>query len=186
MNRHRCAGLALSLTLAAVAPAYADPWPSIEIPAGNRARQTSPPPRPAVGDLAARAQTLVDALNGDAGANGEPLFLQREPFLAIKDMRGAAGYFATLLRWYARDIEAMRAELPRGAGRWAVARVELSSRCVWMTEGREANRLPYYSCYGSRLVLARNGREHTVRLNVLINWGASWYVTHLGAIPQRH
>lgn len=182
----RCAAVMVALALVGtVSTAAADPMPPITIPPVNRAGQPRPPPRPAVGDLGLRVEQLIAALNGQQGAEPNVLFLQRQPFLAIKDMHGADGYFSTLLRWYANDVMRERAALPGGTGRWVLSRVELSSRCVWMTEGREANRLPYWSCYGSRLVLARNGQQHTVRMNVLINWGDQWFVTHLGPIPRR-
>jgi hypothetical protein len=51
-----------------------------------------------------------------------------------------------------------------------------------MAIGREWNRLPYWSCYGSRLVVRANNREISLRVNVLIHWGDRWYVTHLDRI----
>jgi hypothetical protein len=105
-------------------------------------------------------------------------FLPREPFLAIKDMSGAAGYFNTLTRAYRRDIEAWRREVPGLSGATFV-RFELSRACAWMTPGREANRLPYWSCYRSRLVVNVGGRERPLEVRVMIHWGQRWYVTHL-------
>ena len=54
-----------------------------------------------------------------------------------------------------------------------------------MTIGREANRLPYWSCYGSRLIVRVNRREVALRVHVLINWGDQWYVTHLDRVQHR-
>ncbi len=99
-------------------------------------------------------------------------------------MSDAAGYFAVLVRAYHRDIEASRALIPTGSAVTFV-RFEPARSCRWMEIGREANRLPYWSCYGSRLVVSAAGREITVRIHVMINWGDRWYVTHLGAIPHR-
>lgn len=166
----------------------ADPWPALAIPPENARSLRAPPRRPPPGDVDARARLLVDALR-----TGEPtelqraegFFLPREPFLAIKDMSGAAGYFATLLRWYRRDILAERSRRRD----WSGARFEgfdLSRACTWMTIGREANRLPYWSCYRSTLRVAVGGRTERVEVRVMIHWGDRWYATHLGAIPSRH
>jgi hypothetical protein len=132
-----------------------------------------PSPRPPSGDVATRTAHLASALESGNADEALDFFLPREPFLAIKDMSGAARYYDTLVRWYRQDIARMRAELPRGA-RVTFVRFEPSSRCTWMTVGREANRLPYWSCYGSRLVVRVGGRERSLRVNVLINWGTRW------------
>lgn len=177
-------GTVLALVLAGVCgigPVLADPWPSIEIPASNRRGLRSPAPRPGAGDVEARARLLARALRtGDDAdiARAEGFFLPRDPFLAIKDMSGAAGYFSTLLRWYRRDIARYRARHP-WLSRARFVRFELSRACTWMSPGREANRLPYWSCYRSRLVLAHDGREERVESRVMIHWGAQWFCTHL-------
>lgn len=55
-----------------------------------------------------------------------------------------------------------------------------------MTVGREANRLPYWSCYRSTLRVTLGGRSERVEARVMIQWGDRWSATHLGAIRQRH
>jgi hypothetical protein len=131
-----------------------------------------------------RARHLAQALR--TGAVGEvnlalDFFLPREPFLAIKDMSGAAGYFNTLTRAYRRDITAFRQASP-----WLAdadyAGFQLSRSCTWMSPGREANRLPYWSCYRSRLLLRDHGAVRSVEVRVMIHWGDQWFVTHLGAV----
>jgi hypothetical protein len=183
----RLAALALALVAVPFAVA-ADPWPSIAIPPENARALRFPPRRPPPGDVDARARLLVEALRtGDAAAlqRADDFFLPREPFLAIKDMSGAAGYFATLLRWYHRDVGAERARRRD----WTGAHFEgfdLSRACTWMTIGREANRLPYWSCYRSTLRVAVGGRTERIEVRVMIHWGERWYATHLGAVPARH
>lgn len=179
----RRAALLPSLAAAALAvlPALADPWPSVAIPSQNARDATSPTPRPPAGDAEARARHLFEALRTGAPDRVEAamdFFLPREPFLAIKDMSGAAGYFNTLTRAYRRDIDAYRRELPSLATA-TFARFELSRACAWMSPGREANRLPYWSCYRSRLFVNAGGRERALEVRVMINWGDRWYVTHL-------
>jgi hypothetical protein len=164
--------------------AASDPWPQIPIPPQNDANLRRAPARPGPGDASERAAHLVRALSGEDPGIADDFFLPREPFLAIKDMSGAARYYATLMRWYRRDIETYRSQI-RGASNVSLVRFEPSQRCTWMSIGREANRLPYWSCYGSRLVVQADGRELTFRVHVLIHWGDQWYVTHLGPIPQR-
>ena len=166
--------------------AFADPWPALPIPPENARTLRAAPPRPPAGDVADRARLLVDALRAgtpDAARQADGFFLPREPFLAIKDMSGAAGYFATLLRWFHRDLEAERARRRD----WSDARFvgfDLSRACTWMTVGREANRLPYWSCYRSALRVAVGGAVQRVEVRVMIHWGTRWYATHLGAIPR--
>lgn len=183
--------LLVALGLAAVTlplVGAADPWPTIAIPPENARALRSAPRRPPAGDVDARARLLVDALRtGDAAdlQRAEGFFLPREPFLAIKDMSGAAGYFATLVRWYRRDIQAERARRRD----WSGVRFEgfdLSRACTWMAIGREANRLPYWSCYRSSLRVAIGGRSERIEVRVMIHWGGRWYATHLGAVPARH
>lgn len=176
---------ALGLALAA-APLWADPWPSIPIPPENGRRLTAPAPRPPPGDVEARARRLFEALKqGTPGAiaAAEDFFLPREPFIAIKDMSGAERYFRALTRWYREDIATYRAR----RSDWSTARFEgftLSRRCAWMARGREANRLPYWSCYGSTLRVAFGPRVERFDVRVMIHWGQRWYTTHLG--PIRH
>lgn len=175
--------LTLATLLSLTAPVGADPWPTITIPEVNAARQRTAPTRPPPGDVAERSRVLFDALNGGSIETAQRFFLPLEPFLAIKDMHGARGYHARLLREYARDIAAYRETLPRGQT-LSFVRFVPSSTCVWMSVGREANRLPYYSCYGSRLVVRAGRREIALRVNVLIHWGDQWYVTHLDRIHR--
>ncbi len=173
--------ISLAALVAAVAalPAWADPWPSIPIPPQNARDAARPVPRAAGGRrVEQRARHLVEALRTGATEGAMDFFLPREPFLAIKDMSGAAGYFNTLTRAYRRDIDAWRRETPGLSGATFV-RFELSRACAWMAVGREANRLPYWSCYRSRLVVSVNGRERPLEVRVMIHWGDRWYVTHL-------
>ena len=180
-SSHALSLAAVALALAPLFVASADPWPSLTIPAQNARDARAPTPRPPAGDVDVRARHLVDALRTGAPAEvaaAADFFLAREPFLAIKDMSGAAGYFSTLTRAYRRDIEAYRREVPGLAGA-TFARFELSRACTWMSVGREANRLPYWSCYRSRLFVTVGGRERALPVHVMINWGDRWHVTHL-------
>lgn len=173
-----------AFVLAVTSRVDADPWPSIPIPPGNAAALLTAPARPPPGDIEDRARHLAAALGGAAPANADDFFFPRDAFLAVKDMSGASGYFATLIRAYHHDIETDRAEIPAGATVTFV-RFEPARSCRWMPIGHEANRLPYYSCYGSRLIVSAGGHEITFRIHVMINWGDHWYVTHLGPIPRR-
>lgn len=173
--------LALLVVCVPLFAVSADPWPSIAIPSQNARDARAPTPRPPAGDAADRAHLLFEALRTGSPDRSEAalaFFLQREPFLAIKDMSGAAGYFSTLTRAYRRDIETYRREMPELSSA-TFARFELSRSCTWMSPGREANRLPYWSCYRSKLFVRAGGRERALEVRVMINWGERWYVTHL-------
>lgn len=174
--------IALAISLLALPAARADPWPALAIPPSNRRGLSRPAPRPPAGDLDRRARLLAEALRTGAARDVDAaleFFLPRDPFLAIKDMSGAAGYFDTLVRWYRRDLGRYRTQHPWLA-RSRFVRFELSRACTWMAVGREANRLPYWSCYRSRLVLAHDGREESLESRVMIHWGDQWFCTHLG------
>lgn len=164
----------------------ADPWPSIPIPPENSRRLVSAVARPPPGDVEARARLVFEALRTGTPQSisaAEGFFLPREPFLAIKDMSGAARYFRSLIRFYRQDLETYRARRRD----WSTARFAgftLSRRCVWMRSGREANRLPYWSCYGSTLRVAFGSHTERFDVRVMIHWGRQWYSTHLG--PIRH
>lgn len=178
----RSTGALFGALLCVSAAVWGDPWPEIAIPPENARGLTRPVPRPGPGDVEARARLLFRALQtgarDDLGA-AAGFFFERLPFFAVKDMSGAAGYHATLLRSYRRDIEAYRAERPELAGA-QFDRFELSRACTWMTPGREANRLPYWSCYRSKLhYRTAAGRPRELEVRVMIHWGARWFVTHL-------
>jgi hypothetical protein len=166
-------------------PSAADQWPAIAIPAQNALALTRASARPPDGDVAVRASHVAAALSV-GGSNDAALdfFLPLDPFLAIKDMNGARGYHSQLIRMYRQDLDAYRAQFAPGAT-IEFLRFERSSACTWMSIGREANRLPYWSCYGSRLIVRVAQREVSLRVHVLINWGDRWYVTHLGRIRHR-
>jgi len=183
MRRSSAVILTLTLTLASHLVA-ADPWPTLPIPALNAATLRSAPPRPPVGDAEDRARHLATALAGGPLSLADDFFFPREPFLAVKDMSGAMHYFARLLNTYHADVERYRAQLPPDAPVTFVRFVPARA-CRWMEIGREANRLPYWSCYGARLVVRSNEREVVFRIHVMIHWGTQWFVTHLGPIPAR-
>lgn len=179
-------GLFTLAALSALAPAWADPWPAVAIPAVNARDLRTAPARPPPGDAAQRARLLFEALRSGSDADvtaAEGFFLPRDPFLAIKDMRGAAGYFATLVRAYRRDIATLRAERPE-LSRAEFRRFVPARSCTWMAVGREANRLPYWSCYRSRIEYSVGARAASLEVRVMIHWGDRWYVTHL--LPFAH
>ncbi len=163
----------------------ADQWPSVAIPSQNAANLTAASTRPPDGDVSTRAEHVVRALTA-GGSNDMALdfFLPLDPFLAVKDMNGARRYHAQLVQMYRRDMDGYRAQFAPGATVEFVRFVR-SNTCTWMSIGREANRLPYWSCYGSRLIVRVNRREVSLRVHVLINWGDQWYVTHLDRIRPR-
>jgi hypothetical protein len=179
--------LLVALGLAAAAlplVVAADPWPALAIPPENARSLRAPPRRPPPGDVDARARLLVDALRSGEAADlqrAEGFFLPREPFLAIKDMSGAR---ATSRPCCAGTAGTSAERAPRRD--WSGARFEgfeLSRACTWMTVGREANRLPYWSCYRSTLRVAVGGRTERVEVRVMIHWGDRWYARTSGRCP---
>ena len=172
----------VAVMLAAVPLAWADPWPSVTIPLSNARDLRAAAPRPPPGDVSNRARALWQAIQTAAPRDANAalaFFLPREPFLAIKDMSGADRYFGTLVRAFRTDINRYHNAWSASA-HGTFVRFDLSTACTWMAVGHEANRLPYWSCYHSRLVARADGREHAMDVRVMIHWGDHWYCTHLG------
>ena len=129
------------------------------------------------------ASALLKNLNGEVlETDPQTLFFPAEAFNLVKGIKDPAAYHKQLVSWFVADLDQERERLKAGAP-WTIDSFKLGS-CKWKEKGIEANALPYWSCYKSKLKL-KNARSETnlVEIRALINWGVQWYPTHLLPIP---
>lgn len=171
--------LPIVLALFAIAASlHAQDRPSIEIPPENDARRAEPPPRPPIGETAASAQRLFEAIQRDDPEHARDFFFPREPFSVLKGIASPDRYWNVLWGHYERDIHELHATLPQIA-EGTFDRLQMSRRGGWVAVREEANALPYWACRHSFVYYRAGEREHRFELRTLINWGPRWYVTHL-------
>ena len=145
------------------------------IPLASSAKR---PPAPKPSDEAARARLLVDAIRANDPALALPFFFDKDAFRKVKAIKAPDKYFDYLIRVYAKDIQSIREKLAAPDTVEFVS-FKLGRGRNWIPRGKEANRLPYYATYKSRLVLKDDGRERTIKVRVMITWEGKWFVTHL-------
>ena len=166
-------------SLAAAATGIATPTTvPLSIPAENTSKPTLEALRPY------GAEALVKALNGEGDdATVNALFFPADAFQKVKGIADPAAYYRQLVKWFQADMTSERERL-KSKGPWSVDSFKLGS-CRWKEKGTEANALPYWSCYRSKLRLKNTqGDKELVDVRAVINWGTTWYITHLGAIPK--
>lgn len=126
-----------------------------------------------------RSEDLIKAINENKA--DETLFFPADAFEALKAIAKPLDYHQQLLKWYAADV---KREHDRLKTPLTFVSFKLGS-CKWKEKGSEANGIPYLSCYKSKLkALDAEKKEQTIEVRTLINWGRTWYVTHLGPIPK--
>lgn len=148
-----------------------------EVPPGNRDKGAPP----GIASAEEGARLLLAAVAADDPALGRGFFFPAEAFDLVKDMAAPGNYHRKLVRWYEEDIRALHRRF--ASGDWKVQGVALG-RCKWKEAGREANKLPYWSCRRSTVTAADGARTRRFDIEVLINWGDRWYVTHLGPVRK--
>ena len=159
-------------------------WPAIacgaqtDVPTEN----TVMPGRDAIHDFSDRAARLVAAIASNKPETVGDLFFPADAFAMLKDMMGAMDYYQKLVTWYNGDI-AREHDKVKSRGALTFVSFHMGS-CVWKKPGSEYNKIPYWSCRRSTITAKDGGgREVSVAIKTLINWGNEWYVTHMGPIP---
>jgi hypothetical protein len=153
------------------------------VPAHNAASLTEAAPKPAAGEMDEKARRLFAAIVADDPAQVASLFLPREAFLLVKDMKDPGRYYDRLFKHYEADIHALHHELFAVGGprkqNVEFVRFELSKRDAWMRIGEEGNRLPYWAARHSFIHYKLDGKAKRLEVRVLISWDDRWYITHL-------
>jgi hypothetical protein len=130
----------------------------------------------------AGAKKLLEAIRADDPSAASSFFFPSAPFDLLKNMVTPGTYYKKLVKWYAEDIHT---EHLRYAG---VGNLEFdgfeAGRCKWMEPCTEGNKLPYWACRYNSFYGRAGSTRRRFELRVMINWGKSWYVTHLGAVRK--
>jgi len=159
-----------------VAAVAAAALPATELVPKENAVKGTPPPA----DIAEEgARLLLDAIKADDPSIAAGFFFPAAAFDLVKAMAVPGRYHRKLVAWYEEDIRTEHARFADPS--WRFKALELG-RCKWQGQGTEGNALPYWSCRGSRVTATSGDRTRRLDITVLINWGRSWYVTHLGPI----
>ncbi len=147
--------------------------PDVVVPPENAAKGALP----SLAGAEELAKRLLAAITADAPGDVEPLFFPRAPFLALKAIPKAGDYHAKLVAWFEDDLK-LEHDRVKGLGPLEFDGFKAGG-CKWKDAGTEYNKIAYWSCYRSRF-FAKGGRTRlTFPLATVINWGPSWYVTHL-------
>jgi hypothetical protein len=128
------------------------------------------------------ARRLLDAILADKPDAVLDLFFPEGPFDALKDIAAPSRYHKQLVAWFVADVHKEHAKL-KEATKLAYDGFVPGS-CKWKEVGTEANKIPYWSCYRNKFFgKTEAGKRVEFELRAMINWGQSWYVTHLGKPP---
>jgi len=136
------------------------------------------PKAPGIGDAAERARGLVEAVKQNKPELAAPFFFGKEAFRKVKGIKDPDKYFDYLMRVYVKDVGSIR-EAMTAPDTIEFVSFQLGRGRNWIPKRKEANRLPYYATYKSRLVVRDAGKERTIKVRVMITWEGQWYVTHL-------
>ncbi len=146
-----------------------------QIPKENEVKKSPPEASTA----ASGAAKLLAAISAGDPTLAADFFFPKEAFDQVKDLPVPERYHRKLVRWYNDDIIK---EHPRFKnGDWRFEKLEMG-HCKWKEKGTEGNKLPYWSCRGSFVTATDGNRSRRFEIRVLINWGKTWYVTHLGPV----
>ncbi|MBN2803666.1 MAG: tetratricopeptide repeat protein [Deltaproteobacteria bacterium] len=148
---------------------------NFKIPLQN-SKKTTPP---SFDTLNEKIKILANNFNTDPATAANDLFFPKEPFLILKDSKNPAKYYRQLLKWYNEDIKNESKNFK--ANEWEFVKFEPGS-CKWKAPGTEFNKIGYYSCVKNSVTLKNKDEIKKFEINVLINWGNNWYITHLGKI----
>jgi hypothetical protein len=134
-------------------------------------------------ELTKRAAQLFDAIVHDDPARGESFWFPKEPFIPLKDVKGADKYWDNLHRTYARDIHALHKKRASWEGA-TFEGFELGSAPKWVPPGDEGNRIGYYRTFRGKLRYRIAEQTQSIEVRVIISWQGRWYITHLSKFKK--
>lgn len=142
------------------------PLGSLDIPEENQKMGKG---APVLNIETAQLGVLINAIAKDKSDDVSLLQFPREAFLALKAIPRPGDYHQKLSEWYAADIhrEHMRLK-PLGELQLDTFR---PGSCRWKAPGTEANKIPYWSCWGSKAtVKGISGAKEIITIRAMINW----------------
>lgn len=134
--------------------------------------------RPDFKSAESMSERIVSAIRYGDAKSQENLFFPRDAFMALKDIPDAAKYYDQLIQEFEGHVRRQHLRFKTST--------ELKFQkfkpgfCKWKAVGTEYNKIPYWSCYRSEITALDGDKTVTIPVKVMINWGANWYVTHLG------
>lgn len=150
----------------------------LTVPPENRTG--GPRPDPMLAETMVRR--LFDAIVADDPSLAADAFFPAAAFDLVKAMDEPGRYHKKLLAWFDEDIHIEHKRYPDVAG-LEYAGFE-PGKCKWMEIHTEGNKLPYWACRYNAFYGKRDDIKKKFELRVMINWGSSWYVTHLGPVRK--
>ena len=153
---------------------------------GSQQQQT-PPENASKGEIPSSdsaltgARNLLDGYVSDNVEKAMSFFFPADAFNIVKDSPNPARYHRKLVDWYKEDFDQERKRF--STGDWKVDDISLGT-CKWKAPGTEANKVGYWSCSRNSVSVSSNGQKRRFEIHVLINWGQTWYVTHLGPVRK--
>jgi hypothetical protein len=134
-------------------------------------------------DFDARAAALWQAVVADDPSLAMPAFFPLAAYQQVKAVNDpAADWHNRLVAAYEADIHTLHRKLGAEAATATFESLSVPDAAVWVTPGKEYNKLPYWRVYGSTLDYSVGGVPHSFPVSSLISWRGQWYVVHLGAI----
>ncbi|MDI1446682.1 hypothetical protein [Polyangium sp. 6x1] len=134
-------------------------------------------------ELQKRAAALFDAIVNDDPARGESFWFPKEPFIPLKDVKGADKYWEQLHRTYAKDIHALHKKRKSWEGA-TFEGFELGSTPKWVPPGDEGNKIGYYRTFRGKLRYRIGEQTQSIEVRVIISWQGRWYITHLSKFKK--
>lgn len=166
-----------------VEPSAPAPAASVEAEHVVDPQNRSKPPLESA-DLTERAHKLFDAIKADDPEIARDFFFPREPFIPLKDVKGADKYWDQLYRVYAADIHQLHRKLGKDLEDAQFVSFELGSTPKWVKPGEEANKIGYFRTFRGKLSYTAAGAPKSFEVRVIISWDNKWYITHL--LPFKH
>lgn len=176
-------------------PAPADPRPDpAPEPVAEPAREPVPEPAeptvppentemgvpPDASSAEEGARLLFEAIKKDDPTLAADFFFPSAAFDLVKNMDDPSNLHRKLRAWYEEDIHAEHDRY------FETSSMEFESfemgGCTWKEPLTQGNKLPYWSCRNSRIIVSSGSKKFDYRIRALINWGTRWYVIHLGPI----
>jgi hypothetical protein len=145
-------------------------------PSGRPAQVPPISVRPPIGDFAARAELLFDAILRDDPKVASDVFFPRFAFLQVKAIPDPGRYYDKLYARFEQDLHALHKTLAADA---RFERFELAKRGGYVRPGEEGNHLPYWAARHCFLHYREGGRAKKFEVRVLITWEQRWYLIHL-------
>ncbi len=169
---------------AAPALASAAPAASSAAPAASAAPRPADPEnkiRPPLEseDLTGQARKLFEAIKADNPAMAADFFFPREPFIPLKDVKGAGKYWDQLYRVYESDIHQLHKKRGKELADATFEGFALGSTPTFVKPGEEANKIGYHRTFNGKLRYRVGDQTRTLETKVIISWAGRWYITHL-------